>query len=186
MDLTQIPAEPEDLDRYEVENIFHSWSYQPGVSPPRVVSAKGCRFTTEDGRERLDFSSCFVSHNIGHGDERVIAAIKKQAEELASFAPVFSTKPRALLAKMLAEITPRDLERSFLTLGGTEANEAAIKICHQYTGRRKIIARYRSYHGGTAAPMSASVGDPRNWAQVLGGTDLVRVPQPYCYRCMFG
>jgi taurine--2-oxoglutarate transaminase len=103
------------------------------------------RFTTEDGRERLDFSSCFVSHNIGHQDPRVVEAICDQAKTLCSFAPVFSTKPRALLARMLEEITPGDLSRSFLTLGGTEANEGAIKICHQYTGRRKILGRYRSY-----------------------------------------
>lgn len=185
-DLANIPSSPEDLDSYEVDNVFHSWSFQPSKAPMRVVSAKGVRFTTEDGRERLDFSSCFVSHNIGHGDERVIKAITEQVQTLASFAPVFSTKPRALLAKMLEAVTPGDLCRSFVSLGGAEANEAAIKICHQYTGRRKIIVRYRSYHGGSAAAMSVSAGDARNWAQVLGGTELVRVPQPYCYRCMFG
>lgn len=186
IDLKSIPSDKEDLDRYEVENNFHSWSYQPAQSPPRVVSAKGVRFTTEDGRERLDFSSCFVSHSIGHQDPRVIDAICEQAQTLTSFAPSMSTKPRAMLAKMFAEITPGDLSRSFISLGGTEANEAAIKICHQYTGKRKIITRYRSYHGGTATAMSLSVGDARSWAQVMGGTEMIQVPQPYCYRCMFG
>ena len=186
IDLKSIPSEKEDLDRYEVENNFQSWSYQPAQSPPRVVSAKGVRFTTEDGRERLDFSSCFVSHSIGHQDPRVVEAICKQARTLTSFAPSMSTKPRAMLAKMFAEITPGDLSRSFISLGGTEANEAAIKICHQYTGKRKIITRYRSYHGGTATSMSLSVGDARSWAQVMGGTEMIQVPQPYCYRCMFG
>ena len=186
VDLRSIPSEKNDLDSYEVDHNFQSWSYQPAQSPLRVVSAQGVRFTTEDGRERLDFSSCFVSHNIGHQDPRIVSAIKEQADTLCSFAPSFSTKPRALLAKMLAEITPGDLSRSFISLGGTEANEAAIKICHQFSGRRKILARYRSYHGGTATSMSLSAGDARSWAQVLGGTELVRVPQPYCYRCMFG
>ena len=186
IDLKNIPSTKEDLDQYEVENYFHSWSYQPAQAPPRVVSAKGVRFTTEDGRERLDFSSCFVSHSIGHQDPRVVEAICKQAQTLTSFAPSLSNKPRALLAKMLEEITPGDLSRSFISLGGTEANEAAIKICHQFTGKRKIVTRFRTYHGGTAASMSLSAGDSRSWAQVLGGTDLVRVPQPYCYRCMFG
>ena len=186
IDLKKIPSDKESLDRYEVDNIFQSWSYQPSKSPARVVSAKGVRFTTEDGRERLDFSSCFVSHNIGHQDKRVVEAICEQAKTLCSFAPALSTKPRAMLGKMLAEITPGDLSRSFISLGGTEANEAAIKICHQYTGRRKMIGRYRSYHGGTAASMTMSVGDARNWAQVLGGTELIRVHQPYCYRCPFG
>ncbi len=186
IDLKNIPSNKEDLDRYEVENNFHSWNFQPAQSPLRVVSAKGIRFTTEDQRERLDFSSCFVSHNIGHQDPRVVDAICEQAKTLTSFAPSFSTKPRAMLTKMLAEITPGDLSRSFISLGGTEANEAAIKICHQYTGRRKMLARYRTYHGGTATSMTLSSGDARGWAQVLGGTELVTVPQPYCYRCMFG
>ncbi len=186
IDLKNIPDGKDDLDRYEVENNFQSWSFQTSLSPPRVVSAKGVRFTTEDGRQRLDFSSCFVSHNIGHQDPRVIEAICSQAQTLTSFAPSMSTKPRALLAKMLEEITPGDLSRTFISLGGTEANEAAIKICHQFTGRRKMITRFKTYHGGTATSMSLSAGDSRSWAQVLGGTDMVRVPQPYCYRCMFG
>ena len=70
IDLKNIPATKQDLDQYEVENIFHSWSFQPSQPPLRVVSSKGVRFVTEDGRERLDFSSCFVSHNIGHQDPR--------------------------------------------------------------------------------------------------------------------
>ncbi|MBL7176992.1 MAG: aminotransferase class III-fold pyridoxal phosphate-dependent enzyme [Desulfobacteraceae bacterium] len=185
-DLKKIASTKEDLDQYEVDHIFHSWSFQPSQAPKRIVSAKGVRFKDEDGGEFLDFSSCFVSHNIGHQDPRVVDALCEQAKTLCSFAPSFSTEPRALLARMLAEITPGDLSRTFFTLGGTEANEAAIKICHQFTGRRKILARYRSYHGGTAASMTLSVGDPRNWAQSLGGTEWVPVPQPYCYRCMFG
>ncbi|HVO83898.1 MAG TPA: aminotransferase class III-fold pyridoxal phosphate-dependent enzyme [Syntrophobacteria bacterium] len=184
INLKNIPATKQDLDAYEVEHLFHSWGYQPSAAPLRVLGAKGMRFTTEDGRERLDFSSCFVSHSIGHQDPRVVEAICEQAKTLTSFAPNFSTKPRAVLAKMLAEVTPGDLSRSFISLGGTEANEAAVKICHQYTGRRKILSRYRTYHGGTTASMTLSVGDARSWAQVLGGVDCVPVPHPYCYRCM--
>lgn len=186
IELRSIPDSRSDLDQYELDHIFHSWSFQPGQAPKRIVAAEGVRFTDEDGREFLDFASCFVSHNLGHKNARVVEAICRQAQTLCSFAPAFSTKPRALLAKMLTEITPGDLSRTFLTLGGTEANEAAIKICHQFTGRTKILARYRSYHGATAASMTLSVGDPRNWAQTQGGTETVPVPQPYCYRCMFG
>ena len=186
INLRDIPVSVKDLDRYEVEHNFHSWSYQPAQSPLRVVSAKGIRFKTEDGRERLDFSSCFVSHNIGHQDARVIKAISEQANTLCSFAPNFSNKPRAHLARMLAEITPGDLSRSFFSLGGAGANEAAVKICHLYTGRRKILARYRSYHGGTTTSMAVSAGDPRNWLQASGGAEVVRVPNPYCYRCATG
>ncbi|MBI5114916.1 aminotransferase class III-fold pyridoxal phosphate-dependent enzyme [Candidatus Poribacteria bacterium] len=186
IDLKSIPVTKEDLDRYEVENLFHSWSYQPAKSPMRVVSTKGTRFTNEEGRTFLDFSSCFVSHNIGHQDPRVLDALTEQAKKLCSFAPNFSTRPRATLAKMVAEITPGDLSRTFFCLSGTEANEAAIKICHQYTGRRKIISRYSSYHGGTSTSMTLSSGDPRSWAQVPGGVERLSVPLPYCYRCMFG
>ncbi len=181
-----LPSAKEDLDAYEVEHVFHSWSFQPTTSPLRAVSAKGVRFTTEDGREMLDFSSCFVSHNLGHGDPRVVAAIETQLHELPSFAPTFSTRPRALLAKLLAEVTPGDLSRSFITPGGADAVEAALKIAQQYTGRHKVITHYQTYHGGTTAAMSASGGDPRSWAQTRGGAEFVRVPQPYPYRCAFG
>jgi taurine--2-oxoglutarate transaminase len=186
VDLGAISRNKNDLDAYETENLFHAWSFLPESSPPRVVSAKGIRYTTEDGRERLDFSSCFVSHNIGHQDKRVLDAISEQLQKLASFAPSFSTEPRALLGKMLEVITPGDLSRSFLSLGGTEANEAAIKIALAYTGKGKIIARYRTYHGDTTASMGVSVGDVRSWPRVSGTSDTIRAPQPYCYRCMFG
>jgi len=184
--LRQLADAPADLDRYEVDHVYQSWSVQPAQSPQRVTSASGVRFTLEDGREMLDFSSCFVSHNVGHQHPRVLEGIEQQLHTLASFAPSFSNRPRALLGRMLEAVTPGDLSRSFFALSGTEANEAAIKIAHQFTGRRKIISRYRTYHGGTTASMSASAGDARSWAQTLGGADFIRVPQPYPYRCMFG
>jgi len=185
-DLRHLNADPADLNQFEVDHIFQSWSVQPAQSPARVVSAKGVRFTLEDGRELLDFSSCFVSHNVGHQHPKVLAGIEQQLHTLCSFAPTFSTRPRALLGKLLAEVTPGDLSRAFIALSGTEANEAAIKISHQFTGRRKIISRYRTYHGGTTASMSASAGDARSWAQTQGGADFIRVPQPNPYRCIFG
>jgi taurine--2-oxoglutarate transaminase len=186
IDLKSVPIAKEDLDRYEVDHLFHSWSYQPTASPKRIVSSKGTRFIDDAGRQFLDFSSCFVSHNIGHQDPRVLEALTEQAKVLCSFAPNFSTKPRAQLARIMAEITPGDLSRTYFCLSGTEANEAAVKICHQYTGRRKIISRYSAYHGGTGTSMTLSAGDPRSWQQVPGGTETVSVPLPYCYRCMFG
>ena len=126
--LDKLPEKAEDLDRYEIEHLFHSWAFQSSISPKRIVSAKGIRFTDEAGKDYLDFSSCFVSHNIGHQDPRVVESLCTQAQELCSFAPTLSQKPRALLAKMLAEVTPGDLSRTFFTLGGTEASEAGIKI----------------------------------------------------------
>jgi taurine--2-oxoglutarate transaminase len=184
--LRALNESPEALDANEVNHLFHSWSYQPEKAPMRIKTAKACRLYTEDDREILDFSSCFVSHNLGHQDPRVLSAMKAQIDTLVSCAPVMSTRPRALFGKMLADVTPGDLSRSFITLGGAEAIEAAVKMAHQYTGRRKIITRYQTYHGGTTAAMSASAGDARNWAQVQGGAEFVRVPQPYPYRCSFG
>jgi taurine--2-oxoglutarate transaminase len=186
IDPKTIPTDKDNLNSYEIEHIFHPWSYQPAGPPLRVVSANGIRFTTDDGRERIDFSSCFADHNIGHQDPRVIRALCDQARQLCSFAPNMANEPRAVLAKVLAEITPGDLTRTFFSLSGTEAVEVAIKMCHQFTGRRKIISRYRSFHGASSTSMTVSAGDPRSWFQVHGGTDLVAVPLPYCYRCMFG
>ncbi len=186
INLNSISSSPEDLGRYEVDHLFQSWSYQTDTPPRLVSSSNGVYFKDAKGKEYLDFSSQFVSHNLGHQDPRLVEAIVEQAKTLCSIAPNMSTKPRALLGRMLAEITPGDLTKSFLSLGGTEANEAAVKICHQYTGRYKVLSRYRSYHGGTATSMTLSAGDPRNWAQYPGGTRFIHVPQPYCYRCMFG
>ena len=75
IDLKNIPVSKEDLDLYEVEHNFQSWSYQPTQSPLRVVSAEGVRFTTEDGRERLEFISRFISHDSGHLASRVVYPI---------------------------------------------------------------------------------------------------------------
>ena len=185
IDLKNIPASKDDLDSYDLEHVFQTWAYQPNLPPLRVDKAIGSRFTSDTGKEFLDFCSCFVNVNIGHQDPRVIDAIIEQAKKLCYFAPSRTTKPRGILAKILAEVTPGDLDRSVITLGGTEANEAAIKIAQQYTGNRKIISRYRSYHGGTAASLALSIGDSRNWAQTLpAGSEVVSAPMPYCYRCL--
>lgn len=108
IDLRNISSAREDLDRYEVGYNFQSWSYQPTQSPPRVVSANGVRFTTEDGRERLDFSSCFASHSIRHQDLRVVDAICEQARVLTSFAPSMSNRPRAMLGPKCWQTSPRE------------------------------------------------------------------------------
>ena len=102
--------------------------------------------------------------NIGHGNERVIKAMQDQAAELPYAAPGMTTKIRALASKAVAEITPQGaLTKVLFTLGGADANENAIKLARGYTGRHKILARYRSYHGATAGAMAAT-GDPRRVA----------------------
>src|SRR5512134_758778 len=119
-----------------------------------------------------------MSVNIGHGDERVIRAIQEQVAKLAYVAPALATEPRARLGAKLAEVTPGDLDVAFFTNGGAEANENAIKIARQFTGRHKILARYRSYHGATAGSI-ALTGDPRRWANEPAIPGVVHVPDPY-------
>src|SRR5213592_4696366 len=119
--------------------------------------------------------------NIGHGDKRVIDAIKRQAEELVYAGPGMATAVRARVGKMLADLTPGDLNRFFFTLGGAEANENAIRIARMVTGRQKVMVRYRSYHGATAGAISLT-GDPRRWANEPGIPGVVRFFDPYKYR----
>jgi taurine---2-oxoglutarate transaminase len=157
---------------------LYEWSAQNAVDPIPVSGAKGSYFWTPDGRRFLDFNSQLMCVNIGHGDERVIKAIQEQAATLAYANPFMATEPRARLGAKLAEITPGDIDVFFFTNGGAEANENAIKLARLYTGRHKILARYRSYHGATAGAI-ALTGDPRRWAAEPGMPGVVRVMDPY-------
>src|SRR5438876_1279005 len=171
----------EDAKRY----VLHAWSVQDALDPIPVAGADGRHFWDYDGKRYLDFASQLVNVSIGHQHPKVVAAIKEQAEKLCTIGPPMATEPRSTLARMLAEITPGDLEMSFFTNGGAEANENAIKLARWYTGRHKIIARYRSYHGATAGAISAT-GDPRRWAAEPGVPGFVRMLDPYTYRCPAG
>ena len=154
------------------------WSAQSAVDPIPVARAKGVYFWTPEGKRFLDFNSQLMCVNIGHGDERVIKAIQDQAAVLAYANPFMATEPRARLGAKLAEITPGDIDTFFFTNGGAEANENAIKVARWFTGRHKILARYRSYHGGTAGSMTLT-GDPRRWAAEPGLPGIVHVMDPY-------
>ena len=160
------------------KHTLFEWSAQGTVDPIPVAGAKGCWFWTPEGKRYLDFNSQLMCVNIGHGDERVIRAIAHQAETLAYANPFMATEARARLGRKLAEICPGDLEVFFFTNGGAEANENAIKIARQFTGRHKILAFYRSYHGGTAGSMMLT-GDPRRWASEPGMPGVVHVLNPY-------
>jgi taurine--2-oxoglutarate transaminase len=160
------------------KHTLFEWSAQNAVDPIPVSHAKGCYFFTPDGRRFLDFNSQLMCVNIGHGDERVIAAIHEQAQRLAYANPFMATEPRARLGAKLAELAPGDIDVFFFTNGGAEANENAIKLARLYTGRHKILARYRSYHGATAGSMTLT-GDPRRWANEPGMPGVVHVLDPY-------
>jgi taurine--2-oxoglutarate transaminase len=153
------------------------YAAQGAVDPIPVARAKGVYFWTPEGKRFLDFNSQLMCVNIGHGDPRVVKAIQEQAAILTYVTPGMATQPRARLGAKLAQLTPGDIDVFFFTNGGAEANENAFKIARAYTGRQKILARYRSYHGGTAAAIAAT-GEPRGWSQAaLPG--FVHVLDPY-------
>jgi taurine--2-oxoglutarate transaminase len=164
-----------DLTR---KHTLFEWSAQSKVDPIPVARAKGIHFWTPEGKRFIDFNSQLMSVNIGHGDERVIRAIHEQAQTLAYANPFMATEPRARLGAKLAEITPGDIDTFFFTNGGAEANENALKIARFFTGRHKIVARYRSYHGATAGSITLT-GDPRRSAAEPGIPGVVRVLDPY-------
>jgi taurine--2-oxoglutarate transaminase len=160
------------------KHTLYEWSAQSKVDPIPVASAKGIYFYTPEGKRFIDFNSQLMSVNIGHGDPRVIQAITEQAATLAYANPFMATEVRARLGAKLAEISPGDIDTFFFTNGGAEANENAIKLARFFTGRHKIIARYRSYHGATAGAISLT-GDPRRWAAEPGIPGVVHVLDPY-------
>jgi len=164
-----------DLSR---KHTLYEWSAQSKVDPIPVASAKGIYFYTPEGKRFIDFNSQLMSVNIGHGDPRVIQAIAEQAATLAYANPFMATEARARLGAKLAEICPGDIDTFFFTNGGADANENAIKLARFFTGRHKIMARYRSYHGATAGAMSLT-GDPRRLAAEPGIPGVVHVLDPY-------
>lgn len=184
MSVVASPLSAEEIVALSKKHTFFSWSAQQAVNPIPMVRAKGVHFWDANGKRYLDFNSQLMCVNIGHGDERVVAAIKEQADQLPYAGPSMATEVRAELGRRLAEITPGDLDVFFFTLGGAEANENALKLARFYTGRHKVITRYRSYHGATHGAMMLT-GDPRRWASEPGMGGVVRVLDPYQYRCSF-
>jgi len=167
----------EEITELCLRHTLYDWSAQAGLKPMAVASAKGVRFTTVDGRRFIDFNSQLMSVNAGHGDRRIIEAIKAQADRLPYISPFLATEVRARLGQKLAELLPGDIDKVFFTLGGTDANENAIKMARAVTGRPKILARYRSYHGSTGNAIQAT-GDPRRWPNEHSA-GIIHVLDPY-------
>jgi len=174
-----------DILPLSLRHSFWTWSAQSKVSPIPVKRAQGVYFWDVNDKRYLDFNSMVMCVNIGHGDQRVIDAIVEQARLLPFAGPPMATKPRAIIGQLLSQITPGDLDRFLFTLGGADANENAIKIARAYTGKHKILARYRSYHGASAGAMAAT-GDPRRlvWEPNLM-PGVVHFLDPYRYRSTF-
>jgi taurine--2-oxoglutarate transaminase len=167
----------DEIIQLSKKHTLFEWSAQGPVDPIPVARARGVYFWTPDDKRYLDFNSQLMCVNIGHGDPRVVKAIQDQAAVLPYANPFMATEPRARLGAKLAALAPGDINVFFFTNGGAEANENAVKIARAYTGRQKILARYRSYHGGTAGAI-ALTGDPRRWTQPpMPG--IVHVLDPY-------
>jgi taurine--2-oxoglutarate transaminase len=158
-----------------------SWTSQAAWSPISMTHAEGVYFWDADGKRYLDWSSQLVNVNIGHGNKHVIRAIQEQAEKLCYAQPSMATEPRARLGEMLKEVAPGNLSKTLFTCSGAEATENAMKIARLYTGRQKILTRYRAYHGGTFAAATAG-GDPRRLANEPGVPWIVHVQDPYSFR----
>ncbi len=167
------------------KHTMYTWSAGDAVDPLPVTRAEGIYFWDAAGKRYLDFNSQLMSVLIGHSHPRVVKAIKEAADELIYVYPGTATESRATFSKLLSEITPDPINAFFFTLGGAEANENAIRTARLYTGRQKIVSRYRSYHGGTNLTMQLT-GDPRRWANEPGGPGFVKVMDPEPYTFSFG
>ena len=168
-----------------LKHTLYSWSATGKVKPLPIERAEGVYLYGPDGEKWLDFNSQLMSVNIGHSHPKVVKAIQDQAASLIYAFPGSATKVRAQLGKKLAELLPGDINTFFFVSGGAEANENAIKAARQFTGRFKILSRYRSYHGATNACMQLT-GDPRRLANAPGSPGFVRVMDTWPYHYSFG
>src|SRR4026209_1901990 len=175
---TQGAMTSEEIARLSKEHTFFSWSIQGALDPIAIDHAEGVYLYTPEGQRILDFNSQLMSVNIGHGDRRVVDAITEQALKLQYVQPAFATEIRGRLGQKLTEILPGDMDKVFFTLGGAEAIENAIKFARHYTGRYKVLARYRAYHGATMGAMTLT-GDPPRRADEPGLVGVVRYPDTH-------
>ena len=165
-------------------HVFHSWSAQGLIDPLPIASAQGSYFTDYSGKRYLDFSSQLVNVNIGYQHPKLVAAIQEQAGRLTTIAPGFANDARSEAARLVAELAPGDLDKVFFTNAGAEAIENALRLARLHTGRQKVMAAYRSYHGATAGAIAVT-GDPRRWASEPSTPGVVRYWGPYLYRSAF-
>ncbi|MDJ0342664.1 aspartate aminotransferase family protein [Streptomyces sp. PH10-H1] len=181
------PADPEAgaaVKAADRAHVFHSWSAQAVIDPLAVAGAEGSYFWDYDGNRYLDFSSQLVNTNIGHQHPKVVAAIQEQAARLCTIAPGFAVDVRSEAARLIAEVTPGDLDQIFFTNGGAEAVENAVRMARLHTGRHKVFSAYRSYHGATSTAINLT-GDPRRWPSDTASAGVVHFWGPYLYRSQF-
>jgi taurine--2-oxoglutarate transaminase len=176
---------PEEIVRLCKQHTMYTWTRGDAVDPLPIERTEGVWMVQPDGTRILDFNSQLMSVNIGHGDVRVLDAIKRQLDRFTYVYPGTATAVRARVGKLLSEVVPGDINTFFFTVSGAEANENAIKAARLYTGRHKIVSLLRSYHGATHACMQLT-GDPRRWANEPGAPGFLRVMPPIPYDYSFG
>ncbi|MCX3060774.1 aspartate aminotransferase family protein [Streptomyces beihaiensis] len=177
----QVGAAVKAADR---AHVFHSWSAQELIDPLAVAGAEGSYFWDYDGNRYLDFTSGLVYTNIGYQHPKVVAAIQEQAATMTTFAPAFAVEARSEAARLIAERTPGELDKIFFTNAGADAVEHALRMARLHTGRPKVLAAYRSYHGGTEQAINVT-GDPRRWANDSASAGVVHFWAPFLYRSRF-
>jgi len=183
---TYTDADKQQILQDNLDYTLFSWSKQAGLNPINVEYGKGVYLYDYDGKRYLDFSSGLMNVNIGHGHPRVTQAVVRQMEQISYVTPSCITKARGDLGKKLAEISPGNLTKTLFTVCGATAIENAIKLARLYTGRHKIIARYRAFHGASYGAMTAG-GDPRKLASDSQQIpNIIHVEDAYCYRCPWG
>lgn len=165
-------------------HVFHSWSAQALIDPLPVAGGAGATFWDYAGNSYLDFSSQLVNLNLGHQHPDLVAAIQEQAGRLATIQPSMANDTRGELARRISEIAPDGFSKVFFTNGGADANENAVRMARLVTGKRKVLAMYRSYHGNTSTAI-ALTGDPRRWANEPADASVVHFFGPYAYRSPF-
>ncbi len=160
---------------------LQSWSKQKGLNPLPIEKAEGIYMYDFDGNRYADMSSQLVNLNVGHGNRKIIDAIKEQAEKYCYLSPSYGSEPRGELAKMIIELMPDNMGKVFFTNGGADANENAVKMARMFTGRQKIFSRYRSYHGSTYGAGNLT-GEPRRYPLEPGAPGFIKFFDPYLYR----
>ena len=178
------PAAQAQVRADDRAHVFHSWSAQALIDPMPIAAGEGSTFWDYEGNAYLDFSSQLVNLNLGHQHPDLVAAIQQQAGRLATIQPAIANDVRGELARLISEVAPDGFEKVFFTNGGAEANEYAVRMSRQVTGRRKVLSMYRSYHGSTSTAISLT-GDPRRWANEVSDAGAVRFFGPYLYRSAF-
>ena len=173
-----------DVRSLDRAHVFHSWSAQGLIDPLPIARAQGSYFWDYAGKRYLDFSSQLVNVNIGYQHPKVVAAIQEQAGRLTTIQPSFANDARSEAARLITDVAPEGLTAVFFTNGGAEANENAIRMARLHTGRHKVLATYRSYHGATAGAITLT-GDPRRWPSEPGFPGTVHFWGPYTYRSAF-